>query len=279
MKVSGKKVADAISKKLQKEIENLKVKPTLVIILAGENPSSRIYVNFKIKRAKEIGVNIKYFEFSKNQFNECLNTIQKLNTDKKIDGIIVQYPVYESWNFDEMVNSIDPRKDVDGFREDSLHHGATAMGVWEMLTAFGLLEGFSKTEKFLENKKVVLLGRGKTAGGPIRKLLESHGIKISVVHSKTENPDKEMKSADVVISATGKKHIVNKDNLKKGTYVIGVGVGKEIVEGEERIYGDIHEQEIAKIAKLYCPTIGGIGPLTIVCLLKNVVESAKEVKS
>ncbi len=278
MKVSGKKVADSISQKLQKEIEKLKVKPTLAIILAGDDPSSKLYVNFKIKRAKEIGVDIKYFKFSKNQFNECLQTIKKLNADKKINGIIIQYPIYKTWNFDEMVSSIGPQKDVDGFREDSKHHGATAMGVWEMLTAFGILEGYSKVEDFLENKRIALLGRGKTAGGPIKKLLESHGIKINVVHSKTENPDKEIRQANVVISATGRKNIINKDNLRVGSYVIGVGVGKEIVEGKEKIYGDILEAEVAKIAKLYCPTIGGIGPLTIVSLLKNVVQSAKKAR-
>lgn len=278
MKVSGKKVADVISEKLKKEIKTLKVKPTLAIILAGKDPSSKIYVNFKIKRAKEIGVDIRYFEFSKNQFKECLETIQKLNTDKKVNGIIIQYPVFESWNFDEMVNSIDPGKDVDGFREDSLHHGATAMGVWEMLTAFALMERFSKAEDFLKGKKIVLLGRGKTAGGPISKLLERHGVKVNIVHSKTENPDKEIKKADVIISATGRKNIINKNNLRVGSYVIGVGVGKEIVEGKEKIYGDIEEQEVAKIAKLYCPTIGGIGPLTIVSLLKNVVQSAKKAR-
>ena len=272
MKVSGKVVADAIAQKLKKEIKVLKIKPTLAIILAGEDPSSKIYVNFKIKRAKQIGINIKNFEFSKRQFKKCLETIQKLNADNKVHGIIIQYPVFKGWDFEELISKIDSKKDVDGFREDSPFLGATAMGVWEMLTAFGLLEGFSKAEDLLKDKKIVLLGRGKTAGGPIKKLLESHGTKINVIHSKTENPDKEIKKADVVISATGRKNIINKNNLKRDVYVIGVGVGKEIVQGKEKIYGDIYEKDVAKIAKLYCPTVGGIGPLTIVCLLKNLLE-------
>lgn len=275
MKVSGRDVADAISQKLQKQVSKLEIKPTLVIILAGDNPASRIYVNNKIKAAEKIGIKTKLLEFFKNQFNDCLEALQKLNADKKINGIIIQYPTYETWDFDSLLSKIDPEKDVDGFLEDSPYRGATALGVWEMLTAFALLEGFKKTEDFLKDKKMVVLGRGKTAGKPIRELLESKGFAVEVISSKTENPQAIIKRSDVVISATGVKNIINKTNLKKGSYVIGVGVGKEVLEGKERIYGDINEEEVSEVAKLYCSTIGGIGPLTIVSLLKNTIEAAR----
>lgn len=274
MKVSGKAVADAIAKKLQIKIEKLKVKPTFAIILTGEDPASRIYVDFKIKRANEIGVKVKFFEFSRNQFDECVQTIQKLNEDKKVHGMIIQYPIYKDWDFDNLVSKINPKKDVDGFSEESPYEKATALATWEMLTAFAYLEGFSKTEEFLKAKKIVVLGRGKTAGGPIAELLKRHGFEVVVITRDTKNPTEKIKKGDVVISATGVKNIVNGSNVKKGAYVIGVGVGRETVEGRHKIYGDINEEEISKIAKLYCPTIGGIGPLTIVSLLENVVESA-----
>lgn len=278
MKVSGKAVADIISKKLQAEVEKLEAKPTLVIILAGDNPASRIYVNNKIKRAQEVGVDAKLFEFSKDQFQKCLETIDKLNKDKNIHGIIIQYPTFEGWDFESLISKIDPKKDVDGFLPDSPFFGATAIGVWEMLTAFALQEGFKKTEDFLKGKKIVLLGRGKTAGKPTKELLESKGCEVEVVSRDTQNPQEVIKSGDVVISATGVKNIINKSNLKKGAYVIGVGVGKEVIDGQSKIYGDINEEEVAEVAKLYCPTIGGIGPLTIVSLLKNVIKSAKGVQ-
>ena len=140
---------------------------------------------------------------------------------------------------------------------------ATALGVWEMLTAFSLHEGFKKTEDFLKDKKIVLIGKGKAAGGPTFRLLEKKGFKVEVVEKDTKNPNSIIKKGDVVISATGVKNIVNINNLKKGAYVVGVG------------YGDLNEEEVSKIAKLYNPNIGGIGPLTIVSLLKNVVKSAK----
>jgi methylenetetrahydrofolate dehydrogenase (NADP+)/methenyltetrahydrofolate cyclohydrolase len=276
-KVSGKEVAEAILKKLEKETKQKNLKPKLAIILAGSDPSSRIYVNNKVKAARSVGIDAGLYEFSQKEKDQCMKTIKGLSRDPKVHGIIVQYPVYDSWNFEDLESRINLEKDVDGFLKNSPFNGATALGVWEMLTAFSLLEGFKKTEDFLKGKKIVLIGKGKAAGGPTYKLLTKKGFDVIVVEKDTKNPTPKIKSGDVIISATGVKNIVNKSNLKKGAYVIGVGMGKELVNGEERIYGDINEEEVSKLAKLYCPTIGGIGPLTIACLLKNVVESAKGV--
>jgi len=275
MKVSGKDVAEAILKKLDTKIRKENLHPGLAIILANKTEASKLYVSNKIKAAKRIGIKASLYQFEESQKDQCLKTIDKLNKDLSVHGIIIQYPVYDSWNFEEFEQTIIPQKDVDGFLKRSPYWGATALGVWEMLTAFSLLEGFKKTEDFLKNKKIVVLGRGKTAGGPITRLLESKKFEVSVVVKDTENRDQIIKKGDIVISATGVKNIVNKNNLKKGSYVIGVGVGKEIIDGMMQIYGDINEEDVSKIAKLYCPTIGGIGPLTIVCLLKNVVKSAQ----
>lgn len=275
MKVSGKEVAAAILKKLEKEIKAKDLKPKLAIILAGSDPSSRIYVNNKTKTAKQYGIQAKLFEFSKSEKQELSKILDKLNKNSKVHGIIIQYPVYENWDFDGLISKINPKKDVDGFLQNSPYSGATSLAVWEMLTAFSLIEGFKKTEEFLRNKKIVILGRGRAAGAPTIKLLEKKGFKVISIDKDTKNPTPKIKSGDIVISATGVKNIINETNLKKGSYVVGVGVGKEVVNGEERIYGDINEEEVSKIAKLYCPTIGGIGPLTIACLLKNVVKSAK----
>lgn len=271
MKISGKEIAQIILKNLKLEIKKEKLKPSLAIILAGDNPASKIYVNHKIKAAKEIGVNAKLYEFSEKNLKICEHTLNELNKDKNIHGIIIQYPVFKSWDFDKLVSKVNPKKDVDGFLEKSPFLGATALGVWEMLSSFAKHEGFKKAEEFLKDKKVVILGKGKTAGGPTIKLLKGKWIEFRIIDSKTEDPNEIIKNADVVISATGKKNIINGKNIKKGIYVIGVGVGKD----EEKIYGDINEEEVSKKAKLYCPTIGGIGPLTIACLLRNVVEAAR----
>lgn len=279
MKVSGKEVAEAILKKLEKEIKDKNLKPGLAIILANNNSASRIYVNNKIKTAKRIGIDAKLYEFSENEQAQVVKIIDKLNEDPKVHGMIIQYPVFETWNFEQLESRVNPQKDVDGFLESSPYKGAAALAVWEMLTAFALIEGFKTTELFLQGKKIVVLGKGKAAGAPTVKLLEEKGFKVESVIKETKNPTPIIKKGDVVISATGAKNVINKSNLKKGAYVIGVGVGKEIINGEEKIYGDINENEISKIAELYCPTIGGIGPLTIVSLLKNVVQSASRTSS
>lgn len=278
MKVSGKEVAEVLLKKLQKEIEEKNLHPGLAIILAGNDPSSRIYVTNKLKAAEKIGIKATLYEFNKDQLEQCVEKLEKLNADSSIHGIIIQHPVYDLWNYDDLLQKLDPQKDVDGFLPDSPYSGATALAIWEMLTAFALKMGFKKTEDFLKDKKIVVVGQGKTAGAPVTKLLEQKGYKILKVIKETENPDQIIKTGDVVISATGAKEIIGRHNLKPNSYVVGVGVGKEEVDGKMKIYGDIKEEEVADIAKMYCPTIGGIGPLTIVSLLKNVVESAKRSK-
>ncbi len=273
-KVSGKEVAEAILKKLQQEIKAKNLKPKLAIILAGNDPSSRIYVNNKIKTADRIGVSAKLYEFSEDGLEKCLKLLHQLNKDSTVSGIIIQHPVFPSWNYDEILTRLNPKKDVDGFLKVSQYSGATALAVWEMLTAFAYLEGFSRTEDFVKGKKIVVVGRGRAAGGPIIKLLQTKNLDPDIVDKDTQNPTQIIKKGDVVISATGVKNIINQSNLKKGAYVVGVGLGKEVIDGKERIYGDINEEEVEKIAKLYNPNLGGIGPLTIVCLLSNVIKSA-----
>lgn len=274
MKVSGEEIAAAILKKLALQIKSKNLHPGLAIILANDDPASRIYVKNKIITAQSIGVDAKLYQFSKQQQQEVINTIKKLNLDQTVNGMIIQYPVYPGWDFHTLEENINPQKDVDGFLDNSPYDGATALGVWEMLTAFAKISGFKKTVEFLKEKKIVVVGKGKAAGGPIFKLLTKKGLHPVSVVKETLNPTPIIQSADVVISAAGVKNLINKSNLKKDSFVIGVGVGKEIIDGKQKIFGDINEEEVAKIAKLYCPTIGGIGPLTIVSLLKNVVRSA-----
>lgn len=269
MKVSGREVADQILNNLQKTIQENSLKPKLAIILAGDNPASRIYVNRKMKVAEKIGVLAELFEFQKDELEKCEEKIKEL--DKFVDGIIIQYPVFDIWDFNALSNLVSPKKDVDGFLPDSAFRGATALGVWEMLKTFAKTEGFSNAEDFLERKNIVLLGKGKTAGGPTRNLLTEKKIPFTLIDSKTENPLELIKNADVIISATGKKNIITGGKIKEGSFVIGVGIGKE----KEEIFGDIEEESISKKAKLYCPTIGGIGPLTIACLLRNVVNASR----
>lgn len=271
MKVSGKPLADSILNALKMEIQEDNLQLGLAIILANNTHASRLYVENKVQRAGEIGIEAHLHQFSEDQKDYLLQKIEDLNADPKVSGIIIQYPVFDSWDFDQVFDLVDLKKDVDGFKTNSPFIPATAAAVWEMLAEFSRLEGFDTTEKFLSDKKITVLGRGRTAGKPIRELLIKMGLQVNLIHSQTPDPDVIISGSDIIISATGKKDIINATNLKPGSYVIGVGVGKE----DEKTVGDL-SKEVADIAKLYCPTIGGIGPLTIACLLRNVVQSAKK---
>jgi methylenetetrahydrofolate dehydrogenase (NADP+)/methenyltetrahydrofolate cyclohydrolase len=275
MIVLGKPLAETILLDLKEQIASHGLMPHLVIILAGDNSASRTYIKYKKIAAERIGVTVTIKEFESDQANHCLDTIKQLNTDSSVHGIIVQLPVFSGWPTEEIVNTVVLHKDVDGFLPNSPYTPATADGVWEMLGEFARLEKYPDTQAFLKDKNIVVLGKGRTAGKPTRNLLLSKGFESHLIDSKTENPDKIISNADVIITATGKKHIIHGDNIKDGAYVIAVGVGKEVIDGEEKLFGDINEHQIREKAALYCPTVGGIGPLTIACLLRNVVIAAE----
>lgn len=273
MKVSGRTIADRILQKIQTDTQIHHLHLHLVIISAGDDPNSKTYIRFKKEKAEEIGIKATLLFFTADQQKECMKAIQDLNSDPSVNGIITQLPLYPHWDIPSYVHSIAKEKDVDGFRPDSPFHGATAVGVWEMLGEFASIEGFASTEEFLANKSIAVLGKGITAGKPTIELLQKKGFQPTVIDSKTLNSNEILRNTDVIISATGKKHIINASNIKNGAYVIGVGMTKEMVDGTEKTIGDINP-DIAEKAKLYCPTIGGIGPLTIACLLRNVLCAA-----
>ena len=275
MKVLGKPISEDILFNLKEEIIQNSLQPQLAVISAGNNPASKIYIKYKKMAAEKAGITLTVHEFTENENIETKNRIEELNNDTSVHGIIVQLPVYNHWNADELVYAVAPSKDVDGFLPNSVYTAATAAGVWEMITEFARIEHYESAVQFLQNKNIVVLGKGRTAGKPTRELLSKNGVNSTLIDSKTENPQDLISKADIVISATGIKHIINGDNIKPDCFIISVGVGKEVVDGNEKIFGDVDEETIKNTAKLYCPTIGGIGPLTIACLLRNVVESAK----
>lgn len=274
MIVSGKPIAQRILDEIQKEIAHTKTNPHLAIVLAGDNPSSRMYIKHKTIIGDQIGIKVSTFEFDQAGKDQCKKTIDSLNNDILTHGIIIQLPLYPEWNADDFIKQVYPQKDVDGFLSESPFTPATAEGIWEMLKEFSAIEKCLSVEDFLNNKKIVILGKGKTAGKPIRDLLTAKDIPSELIDSQTTNPNQIISSGDIIISATGNKNIINASNIKDGAYIIGVGVNKEKVNGATKTYGDIDENSIINKAKLICPTLGGIGPLTIACLFRNVLKAA-----
>jgi methylenetetrahydrofolate dehydrogenase (NADP+)/methenyltetrahydrofolate cyclohydrolase len=274
MRISGKVRAQSILSELKSEIQQKYLAPNLAIILATDDPAPHTYVKYKILRAQENDINITVYPFAVEKEQAALELINQLNHDTNTHGIIVQLPVFSTWNKEILINSVSPRKDVDGFLPDSPFTPATAAATFEMLKEFASTENASSVEQFLQHKNIVVLGKGRTAGKPIIKLLSQKGFPPTIIDSKTSHPAKIIKDADLLISAVGKPSIITGSMIKSGSSVIGIGVTKIEKDGVVQTIGDIDEQSIATKAKLYCPTIGGIGPLTIACLLRNVVEAA-----
>ncbi len=275
MVIYGTPIANNIAEKLRVRVSEMDVIPHLAIIDAGASAASDRYITKKIRQAQKIGMQASRYRFAEGHYDECRACIELLNRDTSVHGIIVQIPVYDSWPEEELISLVNPAKDVDGFLPESPFTEATALGIWEMIVAFARHEGEDAVEDFLQEKKIVVVGRGRTAGGPIARLLTSRGFAPQVIHSQTQDPEAIMQQADLIISATGKPGLIHAEVLKDGAYVIGAGVTVlEDDAGEKIVAGDLEETSVAEKARLYCPTKNGIGPLTVIFLLQNTVDAA-----
>ena len=272
-RISGKELAQKILEGLSPRIRALadkSITPGLAIISVGDDPASQSYIRQKMRTAQSLGIAVKLFPFSKwVTYQKIAETIHRMNEDIGIHGIIIQRPlppVLRTASFDKAVSK---KKDVDGFLDKSLFVAPVARVAMHVLeTIFGT-ELFSRT---LKSKRILILGRGETAGKPITEELHRHKIPHIIVHSKTVNREDFMKTADIIISCVGKPYLIKKDNVKPGVILIGFGISS--VNGKLR--GDYDDEEMKDVASHYTPTPGGTGPLTVAFLLDNVVEAAEK---
>jgi methylenetetrahydrofolate dehydrogenase (NADP+)/methenyltetrahydrofolate cyclohydrolase len=255
--LDGKKVAEKILKPVRKEILKLKKKgivPFLSIILVGkEDPNSLTYIREKRKKAREIGVLVKVYKFDKEiQADEIKKLITKLNKNPSIHGILVQLPLPKNLDTEAILQTIDPKKDVDGLLPSSPYQPACASGILKILSFYKIP---------VKNKKVIIVGAGRIIGQPLFKLMKNKGIDVTLIESKTKNLESKTKKADILIGATPIKNIIKSSMVKKGTVVIDAA--KNV------------QKDVKKIASYLTPKIGGVGPTTVAELLKNVVKAAQ----
>lgn len=263
--IDGKLIAAHILENLKPQVEELKqkgVNPTLAIILIGDDASSQSYIKQKQLKANEIGVEVKLFHFSSTSQEELLNLISKLNDDSTVHGIIVQRPLPNGFDRDLISHAVNPAKDVDGFNQESNFDAPVAEAVIEILNSIG--------QKDLSNKKIVVIGKGETAGGPVIQLLDKMELKFEVIDRSTEDPDTLIKNADIIISAVGKENTIRQENLNSNQILIGVGLFSK----EGKLKGDYEQSEVENRVKFYTPTLGGVGPVNVSCLMKNLVSAA-----
>lgn len=272
MKIDGKLIAAEILEGLKKRVEILKGKnitPHLYIITFGKNDSTESYLKQKLLRAEQIGakITIKRFPIDVSD-SEVYTLIDQLNNDNSVHGIIVQRPLPKNLDEEKISLSINDQKDVDGFRPGSSFGPPVALAV---IRAIEEILHSQNIKDYLSSKKVTVVGKGITAGKPTIKLLNKLGISFEIVDSKTGNRDEIFKNSDIIILAVGKDNIVSEENIKKGVVLIGIGM--HTVDG--KLKGDYEESEIENIASFYTPTPGGIGPINVTMLMKNLLQASE----
>ena len=276
MIIDGKKEAELIRNDIKKEISIIKSKtnktPSLTVILIGDYAPSKIYVKNKEKSALEVGINSEIIKYPKSvSEKEILIKINELNKDKNISGILVQLPLPDQISKEKIINAIHPSKDVDGFNPVNVGNLSSGYRSIVPCTPLGCLLLVKKIEKNLAGKHAVIIGRSNLNGKPMAQLLLKENCTVTIVHSKTINLQHECSKADILIAAVGVPNLVKKDWVKQNAIVIDVGINKV----GEKIVGDVKFDEIKNKTKAITPVPGGVGPMTIACLLKNTLECFK----
>ena len=278
--IDGKKEAASLRQKLKDEVTKLKKKfnnvPGLTVILIGELAPSQIYVRNKEKSAKEVGLNSEVIKYP-NDVDEktILQKIKDLNEDTSVSGILVQLPLPKHIDKKKVIDSISPYKDVDGFHP--MNVGNLSSGYESLIpcTPLGCYFLLKSVEPNLSGKKVVIIGRSNLNGKPMAQLLLKENCTVTITHSKTINLKSECLEADIIIAAVGIPELVKGDWVKKDSIIIDVGINKT----EKGIVGDVDFEQVSKKAKALTPVPGGVGPMTIACLIKNTIDCFKRIRS
>lgn len=268
--LDGKKLRDKIIENLKAKVDTFEEKPTLVVILVGENPASKIYVNNKKKMAEKIGIHSEVINYPANITEaELLDKIEELNNNKKVTAILVQLPLPKHISKDNVMNKIIPSKDVDGFTPynfGKLFSGETPT-VYPC-TPKGILLLLDEYNIEIEWKHVVIVGRSNIVGKPLSQMMLNKNATVTICHSHTKNLSQITKTADILVSAVG-KNIIEGEMLKTDCVIVDVGIFKD-ENGKTR--GDVDFESASKIASFISPVPGGVGPMTIASLMLNTVE-------
>ena len=283
--LDGKKIAQKLKDRLKIEIENIKIKsnriPGLAVVQVGNVAASSVYVKAKTKAAKEVGINVfdHHLEATTNQ-DELINLINHLNNNKDVDGILVQLPLPKKINEEVVLNSIVPEKDADGFHPLNVGKLSISPKNDENLmipcTPYGCLLLLRELDINLAGKNAVVIGRSNIVGKPMAQLLLKESCTVTTVHSKTQNIEDICKKADILIAAIGKPELVNKDWVKEGAIIIDVGINRVKINDEKsKLVGDVLFSDVENRVSAISPVPGGVGPMTIACLLRNTTISCR----
>ena len=273
MIIDGKLIAQELKDEVKAKLAKLDTKLTLLVIMVGDNPASKVYVESKEKNCKKVGMLTKTLIFDANvPQKKVIDAIQAANADPAITGILVQLPLPAHLDEVKIIDAIDPKKDVDGLT--TVNQGKLFSGVNDGIipaTPKGIMHILKKLFINLEGKTAVVIGRSKLVGKPIAQLLLSKNATVTMCHSKTENLKDICLGADVLVVAIGKAKFITADMIKPDAIVIDVGINRNF----GRIDGDVDFENAVSVAGYITPVPGGVGQLTIACLLENVIECYK----
>ena len=278
--IDGKKEASDLRQKLKKEVSDLKQKynriPGLTVILIGELAPSKIYVKNKEKSANEVGLKSEVIRYPDTiDEKTVLDKINELNKDEAVSGILVQLPLPKHINKRKVIEAILPSKDVDGFHPMNVGNLSSGYESSIPCTPLGCYLLIKKIEPNLNGKKAVIVGRSNLNGKPMAQLLLKENCTVTITHSKTKDLKSECLKGDIIVAAVGMPELVKEDWVKKDAIVIDVGINKT----ENGIVGDVAFDEVSKVARAITPVPGGVGPMTIACLLKNTIDCFKRLQN
>ncbi len=275
--INGKKIAAELNQELKTKLGKIKQKysvtPKLLAILIGNNPASEVYVKNKKLKAEEVGINSSVIRLDDNVSEKrLLEIIFKYNQDKEIDGILVQMPLPPKITSSKVVDAISSEKDVDGFNSKNI--GLLALGRPRVIpcTPLGCLK-LLQSETNLSGKNVIIIGRSNIVGRPLSLLLTNHNATVTLAHSKTKNLRKVCRDNDILIAATGVPKMIQEDWVNENSIIIDVGINQiKNNEGRNILVGDVNYSDVFKKVKAITPVPGGVGPMTIHCLLENTYK-------
>lgn len=275
--IDGKKISTQIKEEIKIEVSELKEKtgkvPGLAVILVGEDPASKVYVNSKEKSCIDLGFySEKHVLSQETKEEELLSLVEKLNKTEEIDGILVQLPLPKHINSQKVLDAILPSKDVDGFHPVNV--GKLFTGIKDCFypcTPYGVIELLKRSNVEIAGKNAVIIGRSNIVGKPAAAMLLSENATVTIAHSKTADLSETVRRADIVVAAVGIPNFIKGDMIKEGAVVIDVGINR--VDG--KLYGDVEFESAKEKASKITPVPGGVGPMTIAMLMKNTIVSFK----
>ena len=275
-RIDGKEVSAAVREQIAAEVSELKAKgitPGLAVIIVGNDPASRVYVNNKKKGCEQVGMNS--FEYAlpeETTTEELISLINKLNSEKDVHGILCQLPVPKHIDEEKVLNAISPEKDVDAFHPVNCGKVMTGDYTFAPCTPAGMVEMLKYYNIPVAGKHCVIIGRSNIVGKPMAMLMLKNNATVSVCHSKTANLSEITKQADILVAAVGRANFVTADMVKEGAVVVDVGINRD---ENGKLCGDVDFDDVIDKVSAITPVPGGVGPMTIAMLMNNCVETVR----